>query len=333
MATDAAKQEEGRGGALVEFSTDYGLVRLSHKIVTEFFAPLANRQEAALFMAACKGLGANPFLREIYLIKYDERSPAQIVVARDLYRRKAERSPQYGPYQAGVIVEANNMIIEREGAVVYPKETLLGGWFKGTRKDWGEASRTHRVSLAEYDRHQSLWKDKPATMIVKVAESQGLRMLYPNLFQGTVGIEEVEAEVTLEPVPVEIPDLPAESAPARTAAAPARSPPAPVFLAPPYQGSVTIAAPSSPGPPTSGAGQRRQVDLSGPASEPTPSSERLRLRGVLRQLGVDLGLTEAEFNLKLARDYGAPLERLGVPMLEKAVQDFKPKAGQQLQWQ
>ena len=41
------------------------------------------------------------------------------------------------------------------------------------------------VELSEYDTKQSVWKTKPATMIKKVAEAQGLRWAFQELFAGT----------------------------------------------------------------------------------------------------------------------------------------------------
>lgn len=55
--------------------------------------PNVNDQEFQLFMSIGVAMNANPFLREIYITKYGDK--ASIILARDLYRKNAQKSKDY----------------------------------------------------------------------------------------------------------------------------------------------------------------------------------------------------------------------------------------------
>jgi len=80
-------------------------VKLSTSIVRQFFCPTANETEAITFIQHCKMLRANPWLRQIYLIKYDPKAPAQIVISRDFFFRLVSSMPNYRGMRSGVIVK------------------------------------------------------------------------------------------------------------------------------------------------------------------------------------------------------------------------------------
>ena len=98
---NASHQEK----AIVEYIDSTGHpVRLSPTIIRNYICPKANLAEIIQFMALARALRANPFLNQIYLIKYDERMPAKIVIARDYFLRLAQESPDYRGFESGVIV-------------------------------------------------------------------------------------------------------------------------------------------------------------------------------------------------------------------------------------
>ena len=93
-------------------------------------------QELTMFLSLCKYQKLNPFLREVYLIKYGS-SPATMVVGKDVLLKRAMRSPKYEGMQAGVIVvTTNGELKEREGTFVLDGENLVGGWAKVFVKDY-----------------------------------------------------------------------------------------------------------------------------------------------------------------------------------------------------
>ena len=156
---------------------------------------LVSDQEIVLFMNTCKSQGMNPLVNgEVYLIKYSKDDPAQIVVGKGTYLRRAVEHPDFLHKEDGILVMRGDEIIKKEGCCPYPGEKLLGGWCRITYLR-GQAERTayKEVSLAEYDKNMANWKSKPATMINKVAVSQCCREAFPREYQGTYSEDEMVA--------------------------------------------------------------------------------------------------------------------------------------------
>jgi phage recombination protein Bet len=134
--------------------------------------------EVNMFLSLCKFNKLNPFLKEVYLIKYGS-SPATMVVGKDVLLKRAMRNPRYEGTKAGVItVNAKGELKEREGTFVLDGETLVGGWAQVFVKGYATPIYAS-VSVKEYSTGQSNWKSKPATMIRKVALAQALREAFP----------------------------------------------------------------------------------------------------------------------------------------------------------
>ncbi|MCF0159071.1 MAG: phage recombination protein Bet [Veillonella sp.] len=155
-------------------------------------------QDILLFIALCEKQGIDPWQGDAYLIKYSRNAsdPAQTVVGKNFYMKRADLFEDYDGIEAGIIVYGEEGKEIREGSH-WDKdlETLVGGWCKVFRKD----RKPHFVSVAleEYiGRKQdgspnSMWASKPATMIRKTAISQALRECFPNRFAGTYEPEEL----------------------------------------------------------------------------------------------------------------------------------------------
>ena len=156
-------------------------------------------QEAYIFLELCKSRGLNPFTGEVHLVKY-RGSPATTIVGKDAFTKRAEANPAFDGYTAGITIKTKeNEITQREGSAVYPDETLLGGWCKVYRKDHTHPSYAE-VTLNEYIQTtrdgtpQRFWKEKPATMIRKVALVQALREAFPSDLGGLYDSSEQEQE-------------------------------------------------------------------------------------------------------------------------------------------
>ena len=65
------------------------------KEIKAIFAPKLNNNEFSAFIGMGKANDLNPFLREIWSIKYADNAPAQIFIGRDGYRKSAQRNPDY----------------------------------------------------------------------------------------------------------------------------------------------------------------------------------------------------------------------------------------------
>lgn len=158
-------------------------------------ADLTSDQELLFFMNTCKMQKLNPLVNgEAYLIKYSQNDPAQLVIGKDRYLRRATDHPDYLYKEDGIIVRRGNEIVKKEGCCPYPGEDLVGGWCRVyfVRRD-KERSTYKEVSLVEYDKGMANWKSKPATMINKVAISQCVRDAFPKDFEGMYSEEEMIA--------------------------------------------------------------------------------------------------------------------------------------------
>jgi phage recombination protein Bet len=141
-------------------------------------------QEIVMFLALCKKQNLDPFKRDVYLVKYSVDQPAQMIVSKDLFLKRANECKAYTGMDAGIIVEdKDGKEIIREGSRVKKEETLVGGYCKIEIKD--KRHSYAEVSLSEYYKEKNKsWKNIPATMIRKVAIVQALREGFPDEFQG-----------------------------------------------------------------------------------------------------------------------------------------------------
>lgn len=177
---------------------------LTPEDIITFLCPKASMQDAVMFLRLCQARGINPFLREAYLIKYKDGEPAQMVVARDYFARKAEEHPQYDGNENGIIIKReDNTLEERAGVFLLPGECLVGGWCNVYRKDRTRPT-VSKVALHEYQQRRSdgtlnkFWNEKtgkPATMINKVAFTQGHRSAFPGELSGLYDRSEIDGEI------------------------------------------------------------------------------------------------------------------------------------------
>ncbi len=156
--------------------------------VKELCAPTLTDDEFKLFVSLGAQLGANPFTREIWAVKYGKDKPASIFAGRDFYRKKAQELPEYdGHFSAPVhendTLECINGEFKHSWSLK-ERGKLIGAicvvYRKGCRIPFSKY-----VLLAEYNKGFSNWKSMPATMIEKVAEAQALRGAFQGTFAGT----------------------------------------------------------------------------------------------------------------------------------------------------
>jgi phage recombination protein Bet len=179
------------------YKIDNEEVKLTPAIVRTYIArgnAEVTDQEIVTFMNLCKYQKLNPLLNEAYLIKFQCTNPlAQIVVSKEFFLKRAQDNPDYDGIQAGIIVVRDGKMLDLEGAVKLTTDEIIGGWaiVHSKTKKFPSVSR---VLFSEYNKGQSVWKDKPMTMIRKVAEAQALREAFPKEFNGLY-IEEENAIV------------------------------------------------------------------------------------------------------------------------------------------
>ena len=109
---------------------------LTPEIVKKYINQNANDQEIYFFLELCKSQELNPFMKEAFLIKYGTSDPASMVVAYQVFIKRAEKNPAYNGFKAGIIVlDGDRKITYREGAFYLEGEQILGGWCEVYRKD------------------------------------------------------------------------------------------------------------------------------------------------------------------------------------------------------
>lgn len=181
MTNQLVEQEKQETqGKKVEFEVNNEIVALSPSIVQQFVTKgndKITKEEAVNFMMLCKYAKLNPFLNEAYLIKFDG-TPAQMIVSKEAFLKRAQRHPKFNGYKAGIVVLRNENIVKKDGQTLYPNEQLLAGWAEVYRKDIDYPVYVE-VSLQEYSTGKSTWRTKPATMIRKVALVNALRETFP----------------------------------------------------------------------------------------------------------------------------------------------------------
>jgi len=147
-------------------------IPLNFETIRQHFLPNGTAQEVALFGHICKETKLNPWLQEIYPIKYGN-NPMSIVVAHIVYSKRAERTKQL-----------NGLEFSTKGSIDKDGNGDLVGWCKIYRKDW-EHPFYHEVDYSEYVQRTNagaitkFWREKPKTMLKKVARSQALRICFP----------------------------------------------------------------------------------------------------------------------------------------------------------
>lgn len=185
----------------IEYEVNGNEVKLSGNMVAQYLTRgngNVSEQEIVMFMQLCKFQKLNPFLNEAYLIKFGSQ-PAQIIVSKEAFMKRAETHSQYNGLEAGIIVERKDELIEVEGAVKLKSDVLIGGWAKVYRKD-RERPISVRLSLSEFSKNQATWKDMPLNMIRKTAIVNALREAFPDNVGALYTEEESSVSETLKPV-------------------------------------------------------------------------------------------------------------------------------------
>lgn len=184
--------------ALAEFKLDGGQVLTADTVKNYLVSGNGSitDQETIMFIELCKAQKLNPFIREAYLIKFGN-SPANIVVGKDVFVKRAYRNPNFEGMKAGIVtVDAQGNMHEREGSLKGMNETLLGGWCEVYVK-YMKFPIKSTVSMEEYSKGQSTWKQMPCVMIRKCAMVTALREAFPEDLQGLYDASEMGIDAKL----------------------------------------------------------------------------------------------------------------------------------------
>jgi len=151
---------------------------VSTEILTDYLSSQGlnknlTKEETTQFLEICKAYQLNPFKREIYATKYGTNF--SIIVGYEVYLKRAERSNDLSGWN-----------VKFEGSV---KESDLRAIITIYRRSW-DKPLVHDVWYDEYVQTtkdgtpNKFWREKPRTMLRKVAISQGFRLAFPDELGG-----------------------------------------------------------------------------------------------------------------------------------------------------
>jgi len=149
--------------------------------IKDMFARKASKEEFEIFVQMGLSTGLNPFLRELWIIKYDEKAAAQIFIARDGYRKIISKNPNYDGHITDAVYSNDEFNVDLIAGYVKhipnfkSRGTLIGAYCIVYMKN-SRIPHYVFVEASEYNTGRSVWKEKPSTMIKKVAECQAIRM-------------------------------------------------------------------------------------------------------------------------------------------------------------
>lgn len=187
-----------------------------------------NDAELALFLETCIRHDLDPFIKEVWAIRWKSSGPVQTVVSKDGLLKVANRctgpgwANQPGEFlgvTAGALHEHDLYDVDRQprpdgtlqvfvthkprtaegkptfgGSDMAGRGALVGAWAVCRRR--GHDDVFFEASRKEYDKRRNAWETHPHAMMVKVAESIVLRKAFP--IAGVVG----EGELDRAPVNV-----------------------------------------------------------------------------------------------------------------------------------
>ena len=150
----------------------------------------ASIQECVLFLKQCQQYGADPFMRDMYIIKYGSK-PASNVTGVGFFQKKAQQNPNFEGFtptewlsgQIGKWVQC--WIPSLHGK--HPLGCRVSCHVKGYRE-----KQTFTVNWEENKKETNTWKGMPSRMLEKVAMVGLLRQTFPADFSGLYIQEEID---------------------------------------------------------------------------------------------------------------------------------------------
>lgn len=162
-------------------------------------------EQVIKYMMLCKAQSLNPWVNDAYLVGYDGKDGPQfsLITAHQAFLKRAEASHEFDGIESGVVVVRDGVVTERQGDMVLPGETLVGGWARVHRRD-RSVPAYDSLALETFDTGRSRWAADPAGMIVKCSEASALRKAFPSTLAAMYCKEEMERnrETQTDVVPV-----------------------------------------------------------------------------------------------------------------------------------
>lgn len=171
---------------IVKYLTTGGDITLSTEIIKAQLVPSDSKitdQELGFFLQMCKYQKLNPFLREIYIVKYGSY-PAAFVVGKDTFLRRAKRDETY---------LGHTVAISDDGKTAWAEVDV-----KGLKQPIRcEVELEEYIGTKNDGTVNSMWSKKPKTMLKKVALVQALREAFPDALGQMYDEVEMDKEAEL----------------------------------------------------------------------------------------------------------------------------------------
>lgn len=157
------------------------------KEIREVLFSHISSDEFDILIGIGKATNLNPFLREIWAVKYGS-GPANIFIGRDGYRKAAQSQAEYDFHYTECVCKNDEFEVV-DGVISHKfkfadRGELLGAYCI-VRKRHSSQSVYSIVDFKEYNKKQSVWISMPKVMIQKCAEAVALRMAFQGVFSGT----------------------------------------------------------------------------------------------------------------------------------------------------
>ena len=172
----------------VAYSDEKGQeIKLTGQEIVEYISTDSSvtEKEVFAFLNMCKYLKLNPFLKEIYLIKYKD-SPATFVISYQTLLKRAEENKNFDGYETEVKGEIPNMTAT---ATVYRKDR---SYPVKITVNYSEAVKTVLDRQTRGLRPTTMWKNMPEWMLRKVTLARALKEAFPSAV-GNAQVSEFEA--------------------------------------------------------------------------------------------------------------------------------------------
>lgn len=173
------------------------------ELVRKSVAPGATDDEFKTFMYLCKAYNLDPLKKEIYFIKYGNRT--SILTSRDGYLKIANLNENFDGLESDVVYQGDVLSKRDDGSLhitygqehlSFDKSKLSGAFCSVFRKD-REKATTVFVSIKEYYKKDApIWQQYTNAMILKVAEAMALKRAFA--ISGLVTKEEIEDKEDIE---------------------------------------------------------------------------------------------------------------------------------------
>jgi len=156
-------------------------------VMTQFFPPNATQADMVYCMNVAKTFNLNPILKQIFFVsrrtKNEETgqwiTKIEPLAGRDSFLTLAHRTKMFDGIESHIEVKEIPSLENGEWVMKKELVAIANVWRKDTQRPFSvEVSYSEYVQKTSNGEVTKFWKDKPHTMLKKVAESQALRKAF-----------------------------------------------------------------------------------------------------------------------------------------------------------